>query len=220
MHELPPIFQGDAKAEAREAGLAEALFTPCENDPELRCYLLLDAAASSDIPVCLAGFDAPARCLFDGQTRDELEDVAPWLVQISRHQAVTSWYAEEGHGRDWGIVIHSRLELARLKTRLKRFLRVQDESGQELFFKFYRPRNLNAILPEFEPDQRASFFSGIEAILAEDRGNPDLLHRHLPDGSRAPEAVDLVRLGQRLAKRPGDAASETDLLLQRMRSRS
>lgn len=220
MNELPPLFRSNAKAEARAAGLADALFSPCESDPELRCYLLLDAAASSDIPICLAGFGASARCLFDGKTRDELEDVAPWLVEIRRHQAVISWYTEEGYGNNWGIFIHSRLELARLKSKLKHFLRVQNEGGEDLFFKFYRPRNLNAILPEFEPEQRASFFSGIEAILAEDRCNPDLLHRHLPDRWRTAETMDLVQLGQRFTRPPGNTESEASQIVRRVRKQT
>ena len=220
MPEPTASLSADEHAEIREAGLFQAMFGPCDAQPDLRCYLLLDAAASSDIPVCLAGFGADARCLFDGSTRDDLEDVAPWLVETRRHQPVAAWYAGEGHGQNWGIIIHSTLEPARLKTRLKRFLRVEDEAGEELFFKFYRPRNLNAILPDFDDDQRASFFHGIDAILAEDRGNPDGLRRHLPDGPTEGEPVDLVALGRTLTTRQRDPAADALQLLARLKQQS
>lgn len=218
MVELAALFPTDEKAEAREAGLYDIIFAPCEADPELRCYLLLDAAASADIPTCLAGFNSGARCLFDGQVQDELGDVAPWLVEVTRHQAVTSWFVEEGLGQNWGVIIQSRLELPKLKTRLKRFLRVEDDSGESLFFKFYRPRNLNSVLPVFEADQRASFFKGIEAYFAEEYGNHDLLRRHTPDGVADGEVLDLVQTGKPLLIGSSDPDEEARVLLSRLYS--
>lgn len=194
--DLPPLFTPDPEAEAREAGLAEVLFAACEAQPGLRVYLLLDAAASADIPICLDGFNSGAMCLFDGTVGEELAEVAPWLVELRRHSALFSWYADEGHGNNWGIAIHTTLEPARLKARLKRFLKITDEDGETLFFKFYLPRNLNAILPEFEPDQRASFFNGIEAFWAEDRADRNVIWRHLAAPDRAADPVDLVATGK------------------------
>ena len=150
MTQLPPLFTPSPEREAIEAGLAQALFAPGEAEPGLRTYLLLDAAASPDIAVCLSGFGAPAACLFDGPPAEDLAEVAPWLTEVTRHSATFGWYADEGYGRNWGIFLHSRLEPSKLKARLKRFLTVTDDTGEKFFFKFYLPRNLNAILPEFD----------------------------------------------------------------------
>lgn len=212
------LFAPDPDRECLEAGLAELIFAPVEAQAGLNCYLLLDAAASADIAPCLPAFEPQARCLFDGVAGDDLADVGPWLAPIRRHSPAYSWFAEEGFGAGWGLVLHSRLALPNLKARLKRFLKVTDETGESFFFKFYTPRNLNAILPSFEPEQRRAFFDGLDAIWTEAQDQPGWILRH--SAADESNAFDLRSTGAALRPRQQDPQDEVQALLHRLQATS
>jgi hypothetical protein len=202
--------------EALTTGLAHAFFSPVEpyefardpdQPPPLRAYALIDASQSPDISICLEAFNSPARCLFDGEVGDDLAEVAPWLVELTRFDDAWDWFVENGYGKNWGILLHSRLELPRLKTQLKRFLKITDEKGETFFFKYYRPKHLNAYLPVFDNVQMASFMKGIETVFAENEKDPNKLHQHRlkEQGGLATLTHDLRRLGEPLMPRvPGE----------------
>lgn len=202
--------------EALNEGLAHVFFSPVEpyefardpdQPPPLRAYALIDAAQSPDIAICLDAFNSPARCLFDGEVGDDLAEVAPWLVELTRFDDTWDWFLEDGYGKNWGILMHSRLELPRLKTQLKRFLKITDEKGETFFFKYYRPKHLNAYLPVFDDVQMASFMKGVETIFAESDKDPNKLHQHRlkPQGGLHTVTHDLRRMGEPLMPRvPGE----------------
>ncbi len=192
--------------EAMETGLAHVFFSPVEpyefardpdQPPPLRAYALIDASQSPEIAICLEAFNSPARCLFDGDAGDDLAEVAPWLVELTRFDDAWDWFVEDGYGKNWGILLHSRLELPRLKTQLKRFLKITDDKGQTFFFKYYRPKHLNAYLPVFDDQQSASFMKGIETIFAEHDKDPNRLHQHrmTADGKLKSTLHDLREVG-------------------------
>jgi hypothetical protein len=213
--------------EALTEGLANVFFSPVEpyefardpdQPPPLRAYALIDASQSPDIAVLLEAFDSPARCLFDGDVGEDLGEVAPWLVELTRFDDAWDWYVEEGYGKNWAILIHSRLELPRLKTQLKRFLKITDEKGESFFFKYYRPKHLNAYLPVFDEVQMTSFMKGIETIFAESDKDPNKLHQYRmkPQGGLASMTHDLRRVGEPLMPRvPTD--EDSALYLKAMR---
>lgn len=207
--------------DALTEGLAEVFFSPVEpyefardpdQPPPLRAYALIDASQSPDIAVLLEAFDSPARCLFDGDVGEDLAEVAPWLVELTRFDDAWDWFVADGYGKNWGILLHSRLELPRLKTQLKRFLKITDEKGETFFFKYYRPRHLNAYLPVFDDVQMASFMKGIETLFTE--GDKDantlLQYRLKPQGGLALTTHDLRRVGEPLMPR---VPSEEDAAL-------
>ncbi len=134
MTDLPAFLTPSPEQEALVLGLDHLIFAPLEENerahteaedeeiPPLRAFALLDASQSSDIPICLEGFSNPARCFFDDEAFEDLAEVAPWLVELTRYSDVWDWFVEEGYGNNWGILIHSCLELPRLKkTQLKKY---------------------------------------------------------------------------------------------------
>ena len=46
----------------------------------VRTYAILDAAKAPGLPELLAASELEHRCLFKGDTYEELKDVAPWIV--------------------------------------------------------------------------------------------------------------------------------------------
>ncbi|MBK4218240.1 DUF4123 domain-containing protein [Paracoccus caeni] len=187
--EIPETLTSSPEREALALGLEQVFFSPLEEDerqrqasdamiPPLRAFALLDASQSPDIPIYLEGFSDPVRCLFDGAANDDMAEVAPWLVELTRYSDAWDWFVEEGYGQNWGILVHSRLELPRLKTHLKKFLKIEDEDGERYFFKYYRPEHFNRYAPGFDDTQRAAFWRGIEAVYAESKGDMAMLLRH------------------------------------------
>ena len=213
--DLPEFLSPPPEKEAMELGLDAVVFDPIEADKEARgpddgplaAYLMLDASCSADIPVCAEAFAEPARCLFDGQAFEELGDVGPWLIELRRYGDAWDWFVEEGYGNNWGIVIHARLSLSRLKTHLKKFLKVENEDGEVYFFKYYRPEHFNAYIPVLEYDQRARFMRGIETVFAETHGDPGTLlrHRRGSDGGLITTPQDIQKIGMPLRIEPPSA---------------
>lgn len=204
MIDLPEFLVPPPEKEAMLLGLEHVIFDPLEEDEPskdeqpLRAYILLDASQSADITICLEGFNANARCLFDGQAQDDLGDVAPWLVELTRYSDVWDWFCKDGFGKNWGIFIHSRLTLAKLKVQMKKFIKIEDEDGELYFFKFYRPQHLNTYLPVFDAKQLESFMRGVTAIYAEEEEDSTRLIRHsrTAKGRYNDDAIDLVDRGQ------------------------
>lgn len=148
--------------------LAENLGAIAFDLPEdAQLYLLLDASSSPEIHVYLDAFPDPATCLFGGELGENAGEVAPWLAAPSRYGDMFDWFAEEGWGKNWGVLIQSRLPMAKLKTHLKKFLMVELESGEKNFFKFYRPRHLATFMPLLEGADLQRFMKGIDAYLIE-----------------------------------------------------
>lgn len=209
--ELPATLTGSPDQEALALGLEQIVFAPLDEDerqrqasdttsPPLRAFALLDASQSPDIPIFLEGFSDPARGLFDGAAYDDMAEVAPWLVELTRYSNAWDWFVEEGYGRNWGILIHSRLELPRLKTHLKKFLKIEDEDGERYFFKYYRPEHFNRYAPGFDDAQRASFWRGIEAVHAESKEDATMLLRHglNTGGQHESGALNVMEAGRAL----------------------
>lgn len=222
--ELPTTLTGTPDREALALGLEQIVFGPLEEDerqrqasdttiPPLRAFALLDASQSPDIPICLEGFSDPARCLFDGAAYEDMAEVAPWLVELTRYSDAWDWFVEEGYGQNWGILIHSRLELPRLKTHLKKFLKIEDEDGERYFFKYYRPEHFNRYAPGFDDAQRAAFWRGIEAVCAESKGDVATLLRHgLGAESRHDSRpLDVMEAGRSLLVKTIDPGGSTSM---------
>lgn len=220
---LPAFLAPPPEQEALELGLEAAVFDPLDRDaaalaeakdtetPPLRAYLLLDASIDPDIAVCIEAFDSPSRCLFDGAAFEELSDVGPWLVELKRYADAWDWFVEDGYGNNWGIIIHSRLELMRLKVQMKKFIKIEDEDGETHFFKFYRPQHFNTYVPAFNDDQLTSFARGIRTFFAEVEDQQNVLMRHVATNGRLQSHhIDVVALGEPLLitpPSPEDAAA-------------
>lgn len=167
--------------EALEEGLHAAIF---DLPGDMHAYLLIDASCSPDIHVMLDAFPERAQCLFDGEAGEDLAEVGPWLAELRPHGDLFDWFLAEGWGHDWGVIIQTELEFGRLKTHLKKFLKIEREDGEKNFFKFYRPGHLNTFLPLFDSQQRQKFMRGINAWLFEDQARPNhlLSYRLSSDG--------------------------------------
>ena len=150
-----------------------------------RAYLLVDASKDHTIQFVIETLSDGALCLFDGQAFEDLSAFAPWLVPLGQDdQGVVDWFMEEGWGKDWGLFLVAGSQPRRVKTSLKRSLRVKTEEGKELFFKFYRPSVFHNYLPELEPAQACFVMRDLAQVWAEDPDDSHLVHRYAIPGKR------------------------------------
>jgi hypothetical protein len=73
-----------------------------------------------------------------------------------------------------------------LRKHLRRFLIVNGEDGEELYFRFYDPRVFRAFLPACVTEEKTSFFGPVTDFLAESQGSGDLERFPSPAAEVAP----------------------------------
>lgn len=70
----------------------------------------------------------------------------------------------------------------RLRLHLKKFLMVRMEDGRQMYFRFYDPRVLSAVLPTFLPGELNSFFGPVEEFAAEQKTGGEMRSYSLTQG--------------------------------------
>ncbi|MEP3348059.1 MAG: DUF4123 domain-containing protein [Litoreibacter sp.] len=128
---------------------------------EFKTYAVLDAAAIPGLVGLLSTSGLPHVCLFQSDTADALEDVAPWLVELSSDNNFTRSLFTKGRApwEIWGkpkvLLLQSAFTLIELRAHFRKFTRIRDETGRWLFFRFWevpvlryiRKNNLSDELP-------------------------------------------------------------------------
>lgn len=158
---------GNALERARKKSVLEGLAAETDH-----LYAILDSTRSPRILGLLREAAEYSRSLYEGDEGDALWEAAPYLVDLSdkRSRLVKSLVAE-GLVRRWGIFIVSKRPFKDVRRHFRRFLMVQDERAERMYFRFYDPVVLRAFLPTCTPVQANEFFQEVEAFLVEgDRG--------------------------------------------------
>lgn len=135
--------------------------------PGAALYAVFDGARDARIVPSVARSGLEQRCLYDGRLPRELVEAAPHLLRLDRAAPATSALLRDGWGRSWGIFLASTTPLDPLRRHLRRFLRVRDEDGRRLLFRYYDPRVLRVFLPTCTPDELAQLFGPIDRFLVE-----------------------------------------------------
>ncbi|MBL8603331.1 MAG: DUF4123 domain-containing protein [Myxococcales bacterium] len=131
-------------------------------------FAVLDAARDPRVLTMVGDTHLPMASLYDGVLGDQLADVAPYLVQLSHHDDFFDLLVSEAWGDSWGVFLRcDRVDFRDLRRHLRRFLRVRDEAGARMLFRFYDPRVLRAFLPVCTVDEATQLFGPIDAFLVE-----------------------------------------------------
>lgn len=114
-----------------------------ETAPELKCYVLIDAAKITNAAQLIEASDLPCRCLFTGGAFEELSDVAPWLVELKEGNSFTRQLFLVGDEPWclWGlaplIYFRSRESLQDIWHHLRKFTNVKLQNGSSVFLRFW-----------------------------------------------------------------------------------
>lgn len=129
-------------------------------------WAVLDGARDPRIYLALLESRLEFRCLYSGRLPRELEMVAPQLVELLPGHRLTERLLGEGAGQAWGVFMQAA-DASNLRHHLRKFLKVEDEAGRRLIFRYYDPRVLRAYLPTCRHEELRQVFGPVAAFLAE-----------------------------------------------------
>jgi hypothetical protein len=150
-------------------------------------YAVLDAARDPAVLRLLRDSGEEAQSLYSGRRSEQLAEVAPYLARVPVGSRLFDGLINEGWGRSFGVLVACDAPFAELRRHLRRFLVVQTEERQALYFRFYDPRVLRPFLEAAADEERRAFFGPVSAILLEGRRDGTLLRR-VRVGPAAPRA--------------------------------
>ncbi|NTX39026.1 DUF4123 domain-containing protein [Myxococcus sp. CA033] len=164
---------------------------PEEGSPPLERYALLDAARESRV-YSLIRWEPAASCLYEGRIPAELAEVAPYLVRLRPDAPLLGELIGTGWGRAWGLYVEAPVAPELLRRHFRRFLKVQDERGKRLYFRYYDPRVLRTYLPTCNAEELQFVFGPVRSFLMEDEEGSSLLRFSLRDGELLLQRVPLL----------------------------
>lgn len=134
-----PLF-GEPELTALEA----ANYVGDQDIPTMNTYAILDAAK---MPYLLTGIlensNLRFESLFQGQVQEDLQEQAPYLVQLSPSNDLTRYLLTNSEGinglweRNLGIYIRSRASFKKVRRHFRKFIRIQDNNDKWYFFRFW-----------------------------------------------------------------------------------
>jgi len=145
----------------------------------LSLFAVLDAARAPSVVALLRESRAAMQSLFEGEPAEELAPVAPYLVALEKDSALLRKLLSDGWGDSRGVLLTSAAGLQQVRTHLRQFLLVQDDRGNQQYFRFYDPRVLRVYLPTCNAAETQQFFGPIDRFIVED--GPELALWFLPD---------------------------------------
>lgn len=149
-----------------------------------RAYAVIDAAQDEQFALSIPRtFKLPMSSLFEGRAAAAMTTVAPYLVPFDpAHEFVDHWC--ERWGTNLGILLISAAAPVDLLKHLRHIFVVQDEGGQEYFFRFYDPRVIVPFIPSCTPQEFIEFIGPCHAMLAESEEGSVSVYRRLGKSER------------------------------------
>lgn len=130
-------------------------------------YALLDGARDPRVFPFATESSLPSMCLYAGQLAPALARVAPYLVRLPRNAPASLALLEAAWGRAWGVFLRAPVPMVSVHGHFRRLLRVQDERGTRMLFRFYDPRVLRVYLPTCWPGELTRMFGPVESFVME-----------------------------------------------------
>jgi len=139
-------------------------------------HAVVDAARDPRIISLLDATGLERCCLFAGVLSPSLRAAAPHLVHLAPGVRFTRDFLRLGWGRSWGVltIAPPDVTLQWLRKHLRTLLRVQDEAGRTLMFRFYDPRVLRAYLPTCTSTEVQAVFGPVHRFICEADDNGGL----------------------------------------------
>jgi len=140
--------------EAMMARLSEQLFS----DPEMTVYAVLDGASVPGLVRKLWEVKPKYYCLFPGELEPDMAEVAPYVVELEPDSQFTQWVIDGGWGNHWGIFASAPEDLRKMRGHFRSLVKVMDEAGTPMYFRFYDPRVMRTFLPTCNAEELSELF--------------------------------------------------------------
>jgi len=168
-------------------------FWPARMSRWSKLCAVLDCARDERIFAAVERCHLDKSCLYAGRIPWVLQRAAPHLVVLEPEDRFTRYLLEEGWGNCWGIFLRTELPMLDVRRHLRTLLRVKDERGRKLLFRWYDPRVLRQYLPTCFSGELRTFFGPVEQFFCESADSRMLLHYRFDDTALVSETVDLAK---------------------------
>lgn len=162
-------------------------------------FALVDAARDPAVLRLLEGSGEEYQSLYDGESAEELAEVAPYLISVPAASHFLEILLHEGWGKSWGVFLTSGEPFQRVRKHLRTLLYAEEEGGKTLYFRFYDPRVLRAFLPACEGEHLRAVFGPVGNYIMEDEAAHTALRFGATFSSLEQERLPLVRLNHHRA---------------------
>ncbi|KAA0989236.1 DUF4123 domain-containing protein [Dyadobacter aurulentus] len=168
-------------------------------------HLLLDAARMEEAMYPARSLNPVHSSLYRAREgQDEiLPSVAPFLFTYPYRDDFAEFVLENGWGNSWGLWVESEADFEELYKHFRRFLMVETEEGQELYFRFYDPRVLRIFLPTCDLAQLQEFFGPVNQFIMEDEDPAFCVILSLWNNSLFVDRQDAAHIRYILDSQPG-----------------
>ncbi|WP_225000344.1 DUF4123 domain-containing protein [Cesiribacter sp. SM1] len=158
-------------------------------------YILLDAARMEVRMEEAKELNPYHLSLYKGRSEEDLAAVAPYLFSVPEDEDdFLNWFMEQGWSDAWGVIVSSQASFEECYRHFRKFLIVQTELGEELYFRFYDPRVLKIFLPICDKHQIIEFFGPVDFFACEgDSRDEALVFQHI-DGELTIDAIPANQL--------------------------
>jgi uncharacterized protein DUF4123 len=126
-------------------------------------YLIINAAKTSgEISM---GYKLNPK--FEFLSHDKTGIDAVCLFDFQFLSSFAAWFQKDGYNKAWGIFAMSPATREELALHFRKFLIVNSEDGDEMYFRLYDPRVLRVFLPSCDEDQLKKFFGPVKKFAME-----------------------------------------------------
>ena len=131
---------------------------------------MLDGARDRRIEYLVLLWGLEHECLL-GAVGPDLRNAAPFLVRLERDALCTLELLRESEAKDWGIFAAAPAGTGiRIVTRhCRRMLRVLDEAGGVMFFRYYDPKVMSMFWPTASIAQQEELLGPLSSWLTGNR---------------------------------------------------
>lgn len=173
--------------------IVESLSQYLFSEEEARVFAVLDGASIPDLLTNLDRCQPEYVCLYRGELEPDMEEVAPYLVQVEPGSEFAEWLVGQGWGKHWGVFAVSSEDLRAMRRHFRAFLIVHDNDGKPLYFRYYDPRVLRVYLPTCNAEELATVFGPVECYILEDEDSNAALRFSISSGSLRKEDLQLLQ---------------------------
>ncbi len=162
--------------------IVEAVSHELFGEEGCQVFAVLDGASVPDLLDQLDECQPEHQCLYRGELKPDIAEVAPYLVRLEAGTEFTELVLEQGWGHHWGIFALAQADFREMRRHLRTLLMVYDPNGKPLLFRYYDPRVLRAYLPTCNAQELKTVFGPIAGYLAEDEDPATLLRFQVSAG--------------------------------------
>lgn len=151
--------------------LQKVLFDRADRlETNVRTFALIDAARLTNFVELLQATELEHTCLFEGEARAKMADLAPWLVELQPDASATVRLLDDPAtpwsiwGKDAAIFVRSTADLTELQRHFRKFIRIRDAENRWMLLRFWDPNVLLDLALCLNFDNARTFFADYSFI--------------------------------------------------------